>query len=124
MANTKRGATTTPAPARLLSAPETYPRPDGARQVRAWILFAPPDAQRGRAGVLVFQEPDAVAFLRTNPTRSEVAGDVADLVPVLLRQARADGATAAQAVEGVRRAFLNLPQGLVRYTRALRLARS
>jgi len=128
----RRGATTTPAPARLLAAPETYPRPDGSRQVRAWVLFAPPDAQRGRAGVLVFQEPDAVAFLRTNPTRSEAAGGVADLVPMILRAAWEEGATAAEAVAWVRRVspnvpawvFLGAPVEKVRYATALRLARS
>jgi len=117
------GATTTPATARLEAAPDTYPRPDGSRQVRAWVLFAPPDAQRGRAGVLVYQEPDAVEFLRTNPTRSEAAGDVADLVPMILRTAREDGMSAGAAVESLRETFLNVPAGLVRYATALRLAR-
>lgn len=108
----RRSAITTPAPARLIYAPPAYPRPDPALPVQAWVVYAPPDPDAGRAGVLVLQG-DALAFLRTNPTRSEVAGIVADLAAEMLREGAASGAPASVTAARVVEVLLSSPRGVV-----------
>jgi len=117
----RRSAITTPAPARLLYAPPAYPRPDPALPVQAWVVYAPPDPDAGRAGVLVLQG-DALAFLRTNPTRSEVSGDVADLAARMLREGAAAGTPASETAARVQAVLLTSPRGVVRWAEAERHA--
>jgi hypothetical protein len=113
----RRSAITTPAPARLIYAPPAYPRPDPALPVQAWVVYAPPDPDAGRAGVLVLQG-DALAFLRTNPTRSEVSGDVAALVAEMLREGAVARAQASVTARRVVATLLSSPRGVVRWAEA------
>lgn len=112
------GAITDPAPTRLLYAPPAYPLPDPALPVQAWVVYAPPDPDAGRAGVLALQG-DALAFLRTDPTRSQVAGDVAWLAWRTLREGAAAGTPASVAADALLGAVLAKPLGSITWDQAV-----
>jgi len=112
-----RSAITTAAPARLLYAPPAYPRPDPSLPVQAWVLYGPPDPDAGRAGVLVLQG-DALVFLRTNPTRSEVSGDVAWFAWQALREGATAGTLATVTAERVVHALPAMPLGTITWDQA------
>lgn len=108
----RRSAITTPAPARLIYAPPAYPRPDPALPVQAWVVYAPPDPDAGRAGVLVLQG-DALAFVPNLDAVSAVAQDVAWLVWTMLRDGAATGTPAVAQADAVRAQVLCVSLGSV-----------